>query len=270
MPSLRAICTGSIAIIAALVLGACSSNGSTPTPTPTQPSPSPSVASDPSSASVGARTDACPNPEGGSCLGPITAGSYRTVVFTPQISYTVPDGWGNFEDTPGNFLLIPPGGTLAGVNPGTSDYIGIYTGVAAESQQCDQAKAAPAPGVGRTPTGIAAYWSRLPAVTMTAPKPATVGGLNGVVVDLVANKSHNAICTDPSSPYGYQPLILGMGPASLEHGLVAGPPYRVYLLTWSTFDKGTPVNLTIEIEVNSPSGHLDSYSTLLDAIHFGT
>lgn len=73
----------------------------------------------------------CPNPEGHACLGPIAAGTYSTSVFRPQITYTVPAGWSNLEDTPGNFLLVPPGFDLPGVNRGTSDFIGIYASVAA-------------------------------------------------------------------------------------------------------------------------------------------
>jgi hypothetical protein len=30
------------------------------------------------------------------------------------------------EDLPGNFLLVPPGSTLDGVNAGTSDDVGVY------------------------------------------------------------------------------------------------------------------------------------------------
>jgi hypothetical protein len=70
------------------------------------------------SAAVSSATPAgCPNPDGGQCLGPIAAGTYSTVVFGPTITYTVPAGWANYEDLPGNFLLIPPGGDFAGIGP---------------------------------------------------------------------------------------------------------------------------------------------------------
>ena len=76
----------------------------------------------------------CPNSEGGQCLGKLKAGTHKTVVFRPTLTYTVPAGWTNFEDTPGNFLLVPARGALPGVNAGTSDFIGVYTSVAAEAQ----------------------------------------------------------------------------------------------------------------------------------------
>lgn len=190
-------------------------------------------------------------------------------MFHPEITYTVPAGWGNYEDDPGNFLLIPPGGSLAGVNPGTSDYLGVYSGVAAETKGC--AGENPAPGVGPAPGQIAAYWARLPEVKMTAPRPVTVGGLSGVVVDVVANLGHKALCPDPSSSWGYQPLIVGVGPASLEHGMIKGLSLRVYLLTWSTSAQGQNTTSTIAIEIDDLQGgsHLDAYSQLTSTFKFG-
>ncbi len=54
---------------------------------------------------------------------------YTTTMFEPTLTYSVPEGWSNMEDLPGNFLLLPPGSTLEGVNAGTSDYLGVYTSV---------------------------------------------------------------------------------------------------------------------------------------------
>src|SRR6266550_6198677 len=61
-------------------------------------------------------SSSCPNGNGGKCLGPVEAGTYSTVEFRPQITYRVPSGWANYEDLPGNFLLVPPGGNLPGVD----------------------------------------------------------------------------------------------------------------------------------------------------------
>jgi hypothetical protein len=72
-----------------------------------------------------ASTPPCSNSDGGVCLGRLRGSLYQTVTFKPQIRYGVPSGWANYEDTPGNFLLVPPGYDLKGVNAGTSDFIGI-------------------------------------------------------------------------------------------------------------------------------------------------
>src|SRR5580765_9003049 len=69
-------------------------------------------------------TAGCPNPNGGACLGPMAAGQHTTTRFQPQLTYTVPSGWSNLEDYVGNYLLVPPGVTLAGLQAETSDFIG--------------------------------------------------------------------------------------------------------------------------------------------------
>ena len=110
----------------AMLVAACSSESASVSPTafPSSSVPSPSLA-------------ACPNPEGGACLGPLTAGTYSTSELELGLTYTVSDGWGNYEDYPGGFLLVPPSGTLEGVNAGNSDYVGVGIGVAAASANCD-------------------------------------------------------------------------------------------------------------------------------------
>ncbi|MCV0402639.1 MAG: hypothetical protein K5924_02895 [Chloroflexi bacterium] len=65
------------------------------------------------------------------------AGTYTTVAFGTELTYTVPDGWNNQEDLPGNFLVIPPTAAAEEVDAGTADYIGVYDGVAAASGDCE-------------------------------------------------------------------------------------------------------------------------------------
>ena len=65
--------------------------------------------------SPGPSTADCPNYEGGLCLGKLDAGTYSTSEFKPKLTYTVPAGWANYEDLRGQFLLVPPRGTLKGV-----------------------------------------------------------------------------------------------------------------------------------------------------------
>ena len=257
---------GSLYVLAVFSLAGCSTAGSSaPASTSTT-----AASRSPTSPRGTASPPECPNPDGGACLGPLQAGAYHTVTFHPQITYTVPAGWGNYEDTPGNFLLVPPGGSLAGVNAGTSDYLGVYSGVAAEMQDC--AGEIPAPGVGTAPGQIAAYWARLPTIRVTAPRAVTVGGLSGVVVDIVANLAHKALCPDPSSSWGYQPLVVGVGPASLEHGLIKALSLRVYLLTWSSSTQGQKTTSTIAIEIDDlhGGGHLDAYSQVSSTFKFGS
>jgi hypothetical protein len=270
--------TGTVAVVVALSVAACSHGKPSATPSsssssPSSAAPSPSsprtsAQSGPSSsaaagspATSAAPANGCPNVDGGACRGTLPAGTYHTIEFSPQISYTLPKGWGELEDTPGNFLLIPPGGALAGVDPGTSDYVGVYSGIAAGSSDC--ATSGAAPEVGTTPAKIAAHWANLSTVTATKPRTVTVGGLHGLVLDLTPNLSAKA-CKEPTSAYGYQSLLVGVGPASLDHGLIKGLHLRVYLLTEP--DDST---LAIEIDDVHGGGGLAAYSKVAEALKFG-
>ena len=218
------------------ILVACGNDATAPSASTAASSPSTSPRESASSAPV------CPNPEGEACLGKLAPGTYTTVVFTPTLTYTVPAGWSNFEDTPGNFLLVAPGYDLAGVNPGTSDYIGVYTRVAA----CE----GPESGVGGSPDDIAGLLTHQRDLQTTTPRQVSVGGLDGVVLDIKLAKGSDAC------------FISGLTPSSLEHGLIPGLTIRLYLLRRS----GT---LAIEVDdVRGGGNHLDDYSSVVKRMRF--
>jgi hypothetical protein len=179
----------------------------------------------------------CTNPEGGVCVGPLTAGqTYATSRFQPQLSYSVPDGgWSNFEDTPGNFLLVPPGNDLPGVNAATSDFIGTYTSVAASrlvgSGECAIELI---PEVPASPQGMADWMRQQPELVVTEPVPTDVGGLSGLMVDV--RSQPGAVlpsCTDNGNVVSVFVLFSGKSPSSLDHGVVPDMTMRLYLLDYS-------------------------------------
>ena len=203
----------------------------------------------------------CPNPEGGKCLGKLKAGTYDTVVFQPKITYTVPAGWSNFEDIEGNFLLVPPWGTLHGVGPGTSDYIGIYASIAAASPGC---KEFASPTVGHTPNAISRWITRNRGLDATRPARVSIGGLHGFVLDMQMRKSWKKTCPYSRGAPVVQ-LITGRFPSTLDHTINPRPfKMRLYLLS----HKGE----TLAIEVVDLRGgrHLKVYSALIKQIRFGT
>jgi hypothetical protein len=170
-------------------------------------------------------------------------------VFRPTIAYRVPKGWGNFEDLPGNFLLIPPGGKLAGVDPGTSDFVGVYTSVVPDRPGCDGS-----PPVEQDPTAIAQWYSHQRSLETTTPHPVSVGGLDGTVLDLSLPSGSDGAC-----------LFEGIPPSGLEHGLIPGLVIRLYLLR-----NGSE---TLAIEVDDVAGggnHLDAYSSVVDDFGFAS
>lgn len=191
-------------------------------------------------------TPACPNPGGGVCLGPLEAGTYSTQTFEPQLTYSVPAGWDNEEDLPGNFLLLPPGSDLDGVDAGTSDYLGVYSHVAPDPA-CQPASGERFEGAKAVATCIA---GREDLVT-TEPEPVEIGGLSGYVLDVKLSRATT----------GGTSLIAGISPSSLEHGVIPGLTIRLYLLD----SHGTALAIEVD-DVDAPN--LDEYSAVVEQFSF--
>ena len=193
----------------------------------------------------------CPNRHGGVCLGTLVAGTYETSRFDPRIAYTVPDGWLNLEDLPGNFLLQM-----------TDDvrYLGIYQNVRAPAE-CAESWAE---GVGGTVEELVGWYRAHPGLTTTEPEDVNVGGLSGVFLDISLDPSWNVTC-----PYSegqpIVPFIIGNGTSELHHVILPGFKERLYLLKW---DGGN-----VAIEVGPEGDSLDEYLIevlpIIESLSFG-
>ena len=204
----------------------------------------------------------CPVPYHGDCLGPIAVGRYTTVQFQPPITYAVPaGGWFNSEDHRGLFTLIPPGFSL-GVNSNepTGDYILIATSVVAANADCTESEQ---PGLGHTAAALAAEFAERPGLTTTTPTPVSVGGLQGLVLDIRMADGWTQTCFYSGGKPAV-PLIRGVGPSSGLDIPVCDPgcTTRVYLLD------GSGITLAIELVDNAGDAHLDAYSAVVDQLHF--
>jgi hypothetical protein len=226
-----------VLVLTALALSVSGCSGSSdPTAAGSSSTPSGSDAS-PSTHDV-----PCPNPEGRDCLGPIAAGTYTTQIFDPTLTYTVPaGGWENMEDTPGNFLLLPPHQSLPGVNAGTSDFIGVYTSVFPVNG-CD------------TPDGDVTTPAQYDRWMRNNP------GLIGRVVDLHVVKTWKKVCEGSSTPT--VTLEAGSSPSSLVHGINKGMAFRMYLLGYH----GSV--LAIEVDDIHDAHRLDAYSQVVGTFNF--
>lgn len=202
-------------------------------------------------------TPACPNPHGGACLGPLEAGTYTTQRFTPELTYEVPEGWANYEDLPGNFLLVPLTGSLDGVDAGTSDYIGLATSIAALGLDCNTVLA----DTGHTPADIAAWFKAEPSLVVTDGGPVEVGGLSGVVLDLTLAEGGGVLCEGLHDAW-LVPLFIGRPPSQLEHAMITGLTMRLYLLAYGD---GT---LVIEVDDLAGGANLAEYSEIVDSMRF--
>jgi hypothetical protein len=169
----------------------------------------------------------CPNAMGGQCLGDLEGGTrYRTETFTPQISYTTPAGWSNLEDLSGNFLLLPPGRSLEGVDAGTADYLGIYSGASVSAADCAPE---PVPGVGLAPDAVVAELAERPGLDVSTPRRVVVGGLEGMAISIDLEPGTTAGCRVEGG-LTIVPLFIGVGPASVEHAQFAGLRTHLYVL----------------------------------------
>jgi hypothetical protein len=238
-------CAGVAVLAAVLAMTGCS-GGAGGASAAGASSPSSSAA-----ASSSARSP-CPDPVGRACLGQLTAGTYRTAEFQPRLTYTVADGWANDQDAPGDFLLLPPGGNLPGVDAGTSDFIGVYSSVAAPDGCTD----GPASDVPRTVAGMMDWLRSDPAFAAPHPSAVTVGGLTGTVVDLRMAPGWTRACPY-SNGQPVAPMMVGVGRSSLNHNVIPGQVTRLYLL------QSGPDVLAIEVVDVEDAGHLDAYSGIV-------
>ena len=244
-----------------LVLGACSDDPTSPdsAAAATSPSQTPTATPPPPS---------CPNGEGGSCLGALRPGKpYTTVEFSPAITYEAPsEGWRNFEDLYGNFLLVPPGNDLEGVNAGTSDYIGVYRGVlptTLTSPRCGAdwplgTEAAP------TPEEMVSYYRSQKNLDVSNVHKAKVGGRSGVVLDLQAAPGlpldH---CREGGTKVEVNQVISGIEGSSFDHGVINDMTMRLYLLR----DHERVIGIEIT-DIHAAPGTVDTMSRVAEALRF--
>ena len=170
----------SLGTLAALVLAACTSTESPPSATPND-SPSSSV-------QVLAETDCLEFP----CQGPLEPGEYRSTLFEPTIEFEVKSfGWtweyfGTFRS--GNFRLVADESHEL---PYNSDGIYFLIDPAIASRNCEESEE---PGVGRSAHDLAAAIEDTPGLITSEARPVTVGGLDGIQLDLRLDPTWKKTC----------------------------------------------------------------------------
>jgi hypothetical protein len=172
----------------------------------------------------------CPPRNGGSCLGTLRAGTYRTVNFEPRLTYTVPTGWATYEDTTGNFNLAPPGVSLSDAQNAVNVIL-VWETVQAAAMNCNGTSDPNAP---ETAKGLAHWLAHHRGLIATQPRPVAIGGLNGYVLSLHLAPRGGIRCG--GSPTRNVPLVNGFGNTGgqfwlrgpLDHALV-------YLLNFQGF-----------------------------------
>ena len=204
----------------------------------------------------------CPYADGQACLGRLPAGLHRSSVLTPPLRYRVPRGWANAQDTPGDLLLAPARSTPAGVNAGTSDYIGVYTSVVMD-RSCGSHHPEPLPP---RPADYTRWLRHQSALAVSGVRGVTVGGLHGTVQVLRLSPTWHRSCSwsqdGPMLPY-----LVGVDPSVLVHVVQGHDVIRLYLLSATYF--GARVVLAIEAVDTRGPGTLTDLRNVVETFRFG-
>jgi len=236
-----AACSGSPAATTSQATTPASPAGSTPVAATVQPT----VASTPVPTNA-AGVPTCPSssqgPERQCVLG--AAGTYATAFQTPALTYTVPSvGWSSLdrEVSPGNFHLFPPGSTMAGFETGRGDVITVIaSGVPPGS--CTGAPSTELPG---TYDGLLEFLTTNKHITVTGLKTASVGGLQGKVLNIAYAKSDGCVDGD------YVDLYVGV---DRSHGQFGIPPATASMRLFLLHVPGSDKALVIEIDDGKGGG----------------
>ncbi|PYI38087.1 hypothetical protein CVS30_11920 [Arthrobacter psychrolactophilus] len=192
----------------------------------------------------------CPDPHGGLCLGALEEGNYSTTSFEPKLSYTVPEGWSNREDLPGNVLLTRTSDSQEGTWGGS--YIGVYQNVRASSLCTEEAQ----PGVGTSAADLAAWYRTAPGLEIVTDAPTMVGGLSGIMLDFRVSTQWKSPCPLDGVIHAI-PIIIGGGVSDLHHVMGAPLEMRIILLDWQGG------NLAVEITSVLEQHSLEDYLTTI-------
>ncbi len=116
----------------------------------------------------------------------LPAGTYTSKAFQPPVTYTVPTGWDNPNDTADYYDIVPAGSNLGGI------FLFRDPRPASQDASCP---ASPAPSIIAGSSTTLMSWIRgRPGFTVSLPKLVTVGGLPGVEVDVAIKAGWATSC----------------------------------------------------------------------------
>ena len=185
-------------VFAILTLASCSTaNGSHASTTPG------ATGSQGSDVHIFAASD-CPEL---TCQGYLTPGAYRSTILDPTIDFEITSpGW-TWDFSAGGFRILADASHEDGFSP---DGIYFLRKPAIASQDCEEATE---PGVGRSVSEIVAWLEAAPGLAISAPRPVTIGGLDGEQLDLQLDPKWKRPCfwsdDQPAVPLLFRGAAIG-------------------------------------------------------------
>lgn len=211
---------------------------------------------------------ACPNFPKNFCLGDLEAGEHQAITFLPLVpvaewerdrgamTYTVPNGWSNDGDHPDEYVIQP--------QDRTGD-VGIFMwSEAAIVESASPCSPNPDPNIARTPAAMATWLTDHPKLLTTEPTPASIGGLDGLTLDVSVRPDATLDCLGGAVPY--VPMLVHAKATGMQWGFNEDTHMRFFLL-----DLGDGRTLVISIEAPDPATFeslLHEAMDILESIRF--
>jgi hypothetical protein len=224
-----------LVVLLTLVVSAACSSAEDPSSADTSDAASPSV-------NVLATSDCLDSP----CGGTLFIGSHRSEVFGLTVGFEITStGWSwDYSGTSrsGNFRLIADESHEL---PYDSDGIYFFAEPAIASSDCEEAEE---PDVGRSVDGLVGWLESAPGLMVSEPLAVTVGGLDGVQLDLQLDPAWKETCAF-SEPLPTVPLIIRRA----EIGGYAVGMLPDVSMRWYVLDRGDGGVMIVDID-DGPSG----------------
>jgi hypothetical protein len=174
------------------------------------------------------------------CSGPLEPGRYRATYFDPTIAFEIGSSGWTWRYT-GNLQMVASDSSVEGYD---ADTINFFLDPVIAAQDC---KDGPQPGVERSVDDLVTWLQAAPGLMTSEGTPITIGGLNGVRLDLKVDPHWDRTCFysegRPVVPLIYSSAFPG------GYNWAISPPTS---MRWFLLDAGNRV-LIVDIEDN-PKG----------------
>jgi hypothetical protein len=174
------------------------------------------------------------------CAGALEPGQYRATYFDPTVAFEIGSpGW--TWRYVGNFQILATDESAEGFD---ADVINFFLDPVIAAQDC---KDGPEPGVERSVDDLVAWLQAAPGLTTSDPTPVTVGGLDGIRLDLELDPQWDRTCFY-SEGKPVVPLVYSSAFPGGYNWAIRSP----MSMRWYVLDAGNRV-LIVDIEDN-PDG----------------